>query len=1088
LSISTSLEFLPWDTLLPKHAINRSLPESRRYRRRWTQIVLAEYLRALVEQERRGDAREESHYPALKTLLERTAAQGGRPDVRVTVMPQRTAAGDVDFQVWGERQRWVGSVEAKRPGTDLRPVEESAQVLRYLETFENLLLTNFHEFRIYRSGHLVAKAAVHELPWLPDELADDEGGLTSVPGEVELLGLLERFFDFAVPRPLSAEALALQLARRARLLAREIADLLAAGESPELAGFLTACSEHLIRGLEAPEFADLYAQTVAYGLLAVRFGEGEGFGRRSLTEVPRGNGLLRDLLRYLSLEELRPEVAWIVDDIVELLREAPVRDILLRYFHENRGKDPIHHFYETFLTEYDPRLRRSRGVYYTPPELVSYLVSSVHGLLVEKLGWKDGLADQRVRLLDPAAGTLTFVVAALGTAIGAYRRAHGDAAVPALIREHLLVHAFAFEVMMAPYAMGHLKLHLVLAEAGYPLRDDERIPFYLTNALDRRELVQSSLPGASALSREARAAAEIKGDEPINVVLGNPPYSGHSFNRFPEKEDEVDDWLKIGYSTARGGFNEGYYRVDGRPLGERNPKWLQDDYVKFLRFAQWKIDQAGEGIVAFVTNHSYLDNPTFRGLRRSLLRTFDELYFLDLHGNRKKQEKVPGGGRDENVFEIEQGVAIALLVKKPGLAKRVFHADRYDVRREKLAWLNGHDRATTEWKEIAPRAPAYLFVAGGEAQETTYWRGVPLPAIFPLHSAGIVTARDDFVLDFDRRELVARIGRFRLRAGEVNGRFGGLADTGSFRVEEAYRELRDDDKWFERFHPLLYRPFDGRTIFYADYLVERPRRAVMDHLLAGPNLGLICPKQHKEEPGALVTDRLAGHKAVSAYDINDLFPLYLYPEPGGLETARQANVARGFLAALTSAYGAPPSPEDLLAYVYAVLYSPPYRDRYRDLLRRGFPRISFPANPGLFERMASFGSELIALHLLPPRLPAPPAVRFEGKGSGKVGTTKRASRDYRPEVGSVFVNGEGQYFTGIPSEVWAYRVGGYQVLDRWLASRAGRLLTREEIEAFATAAAAIERTIAVERKLAEVYPEIEESLLALPESCAPPAL
>jgi hypothetical protein len=1044
--------------------------------------MVLDYLRELAEQVGRGDAREESHYPALKALLERVAAAAGRPALRATVMPRRTLAGGVDLQVWGEGGRWVGLVEAKRPGTDLRKVEESAQVRRYLAGCENLLLTNFHEFRLYRGGSLVGKAAVRALPWLPAWLAG-AGGLESVPGEEDLRALLARFFDFAVPRPASAEVLAVQLARRARRLADAIAGLLEAGESPELAAFHAAFTEYLIRDLQAREFADLYAQTVAYGLLAVRFEEVPGFGRRSLAEVPRGNGLLRDLLRYLSLEELRPEVAWIVDDLVELLREAPVRDILRRYFHDNRGKDPVAHFYETFLAEYDPGLRRSRGVYYTPPELVSYVVRSVDGLLVEKLGWSDGLADARLRLLDPAAGTLTFVVEALCTAIRGYRRTHGEAAVPALLRDHLLVHAFAFEVMMAPYAMGHLKLHLVLAEEGLSLGEDERFPFYLTNALDRRELAQSRFPFARVLSREARAAGAIKRDEPVNVVLGNPPYSGHSFNRFPAKEDEVDDWLRTGFATPRGGFSEGYYRVDGGALGERNPKWLQDDYVKFLRFAQWKIEQAGEGIVAFVTNHSYLDNPTFRGLRRSLLATFDELYFLDLHGARKKGDAAPGGGRDENVFDIEQGVAIALLVKRPGLAQRVFRADLYGRRREKLRRLAERDRTTTSWVEISPRAPSYLFVAGGGREEEDYARGVPLPAIFPVHSAGIVTARDDFVLDLDRQKLVARVSRFRFRDGEVNGHVDGLRDTGTFRVDAARRALLADDDWFDHFRSLLYRPFDVRAIFYADYLVERPRRAVMRHLLAGPNLGLICPKQHKEEPGALVTDRLAGHKAVSAYDINDLFPLYLYPKPDSLPgpgtVARRANVAPALLAALAAAHGAAPPPEEVLGYVYAVLYSPPYRRRYRDLLRRGFPRIPFPRRRGLFADLAALGGELIQLHLLPPRLPAPPAVRFEGQGSGVVGTTKRTARDYRPGEGSVVVNAEGQRFEGIAPEVWAYRIGGYQVLDRWLASRAERLLNREEIETFAAAAAAIERTIAIERRLAELYPEVEAELLAL---------
>jgi predicted helicase len=638
-------------------------------------------------------------------------------------------------------------------------------------------------------------------------------------------------------------------------------------------------------------------------------------------------------------------------------------------------------------------------------------------------------------------------------------------------------------VMMAPYAMGHLKLHLALAEEGCPVPEEARFPFYLTNALDRRELSQSRLPFARVLSQEAQAAGAVKRGEPINVIVGNPPYSGRSWNRFPRDEDEVEQWLKSAFTTPRGGRSEGYYRVDGRPLGERNPKWLQDDYVRFLRFAQWKIEQAGHGIVAFVTNHSYLDNPTFRGLRRSLLQTFDELYFLDLHGARKKSETAPGGGRDENVFDIEQGVAITLLVKAPDLQPRVFHADLYGRQQEKRKWLGKHDRATTEWREIAPRAPAYLFVPGGEVEEA-YGRWPALPEVFPVHSAGIVTARDDFLLDFDLQPLMARVSRLRFEAGEVNGWVDGLRDTGSFRVEAARRALLADDDWFARFHTILYRPFDEREIFYADYLVERPRRAVMRHFLAGENLGLICPKQHKEEPGALVTGTLAGHKAVSAYDVNDLFPLYLYPEsdtraiPG--MPVRRANVSPPLAAALAAAHGVAPTPEEILSHVYAVLYSPPYRRRYRDLLRRGFPRIPFPRRRDLFLRMAALGAELIDLHRLPPKLPAASEVRFEGQGSGVVGEAKRTARDYRPAERSVVVNDQRQRFEGIAPEVWAYRIGGYQVLDRWLASRAGRLLTRAEIEGFAAAAAAIERTIEIERRLAELYPEVEAGELVSP--------
>lgn len=1008
--------------------------------------ALLAYLERIWDTERRGEAREESFYPHLLDLFEWYGEHRGRRDLGVTMIPRKTRDCLLDFQV-RRGEAIAGYVEAKRPGTNLEPVAESEQLKRYRAAFPNLLLTNFREFWLCRGDEVVMRA--------------DAGRL--VGGPERLLELLDLFVEHDSPSSASAASLARQLAGRTRILADRIGELLErdAEKASPLAGFYAAFSEHLLAGLTPRGFADLYAQTLAYGLLAARWQTPGAFDRRIAAEsIPAASGILRDVFRYISLADPPAGIGWIVDEIVGLLAAAPVRKMLDRYFHGGWGRDPVLDFYQTFLQCYDPALRKRHGVYYTPPELVSYVVRSVDRLLRTRLGRSRGLATPGVALLDPAAGTLTFLVEAIRCAVESARAEMGEGGVPALLRDHLLQDFHAFELMMAPYAIGHLKMSLILEEMGQPLGQGERFHLYLTNALDMKELVQTNLPGMATLSQESREAGRVKKDQAVLVILGNPPWSGHSANR----GEDLDLLTREAYDAADGRRVEGYYQVDGEPLGERNPKWLQDDYVKFLRFAQRKIDQAGEGIVAFVTNHSYLDNPTFRGLRRSLMGTFDEIHVLDLHGNGKKRERSADGGADASVFDgVFQGAAVAFLVKKPGLPKRVLRADLRGGRPAKLLWLAGNDVETTGWATAEPVAPAFLFAPRDAVLEEEYRQGVPLTEIFPERSVGIVTGRDAFAVDIDPAELRRRIRRLR-EVREAKDFFDPPKDTETWKLAEAMRRARADGDWMARFHPVLYRPFDRRTIFYADYLIERSRGRVMRHMLAGRNLGLIVPRQHKEEPGALVTDAIVAHKAVSAYDINTLFPLYLYPEEGRLDgTARAANLGPG-LDLFSARLGEEPSPELTLQYVYAVLYSPAFRRRYADLLRADFPHIPLPADRGSFLELAGLGAVLIDLHLLRSDRLDRPRVRFEGEGSGKV-----TVREYRPAERRIVVNGEGQRFEGIEPEVWAYRVGGYQVLDNWLAARTGRPLRLGEIEELRRIAAALRETIRVQKRIDEVW-------------------
>ncbi|MFY9824233.1 MAG: type ISP restriction/modification enzyme [Thermoanaerobaculia bacterium] len=993
--------------------------------------VLLLYQERIYDRERRGESREEGFYPDLLDLLEWHAEERGLADLRVTLIPRKTQECLLDFQVW-RGERIAGYVEAKRPGTNLDPVEGSKQLQRYKETFPNLILTNFREFRLYRHGKRVLRAQA-------GALAD---------GPERFLELLDFFADFESPASPSTAVLAERLARRTRILATGIEELLR--RDPEgisnFASFYQAFKEFLVAALTPRDFADLYAQTLAYGLLAARWQATGTFDRQTAARsIPASSGILREVFLNISLGDPHPEIAWIVDEIVAVLAAAPVRPMLERSL-DRRERDPVLDFYQTFLRAYDPRLRKRRGVYYTPQELVSFVVRSVHRLLVTRLGRRDGLADPGVTLLDPAAGTLTFVVEAARCAVEAARAEMGDGSVPALLRDHVLRDFHAFELMMAPYAIGHLKMSLVLEEMGHPLRRGERFPLYLTNALeDTEELRQSSLPFVAALTQESQEAGIVKRQRRITVVFGNPPWSGHSANR--DKKDKKKDkkfrnLIHDPYTSADGRSVAGYGRVGGEPLGERNPKWLQDDYVKFLRLAQRKIDEAGEGIVAFVTNHSYLDNPTFRGLRSSLLASFDEIYLLDLHGNRKKKERAPDASpdtADANVFEdVWQGVAVMFLVKRPGLQKRVLWADLWGNRGDKLRWLAERDVETTPWQGIAPRGPAFLFAPRDAALEDDYRLGISVADLFTERSVGIVTGRDEFAVDTEPEKLKRWIRSLR----EVKE---GVPVLGA-PARALVKAPRDED-WRSRFKPILFRPFDRRTIFYAVYVIERPRRAVMRQMLAGPNLGLVVARQSKEDFGALATDLIIGHKVVSTYDIDTLFPLFLFPEPTLFEP-RVANLAPDVLRLFTDRLGEEPPPEMVFEYVYAVLYSPPYRRRYAELLRTDFPRVPLPRDRGAFLELSGLGSILVDLHLLRSERLRQPAVHFTGEGKGK------------------------ESFEGIGPEVWDYRVGGYRVLDRWLAARAERALRFEEIEEFRRIAAALRETIWVEQRLAEVWGEI----------------
>ncbi|GER92639.1 DNA methyltransferase [hot springs metagenome] len=1058
--------------------------------------MLRAYLKQLFETASQGDAREESFYPCLTDLL-RAYSESGDKKLFITSLPKKTEAGNPDFRIWDGRQNIVGYIEAKPPHQEaLSRIEDTEQLKRYLETFPNLILTNFFEFRLYRNGELIDNVKIAR-PFVMHRL----GTIPPLEREREFFSLLDKFLSFSLPKTYTARALAEELAKRTRFLKeiiyaeiKDIASPLHQFTPSPLHQFYDVFKRYLISDLTEEDFADLYAQTITYGLFAARTRSDNGFNRKlAYDRIPKTIGILRDVFKFISLGDLPHQMEWIIDDISEVLAVTDVARILDEYFHEHKGSDPIVHFYETFLSKYDPETRERRGVYYTPEPVVSYIVRSINELLKSHFGRTAGFASRGVTVLDPAAGTLTFIAESAKVAVEEFSKRYGTGGISKFIKEHILKNFYAFELMMAPYAIGHLKISFLLEELGYKLTDEDRFMLYLTNTLEMEELEQSRLPGMASLSEESHLAGEVKKEKPILVILGNPPYSGHSLN--------IGEWISREIKE--------YYQVDGKPLKEKNPKWLQDDYVKFIRFAQWKIDEAGEGILGFITNHSYLDNPTFRGMRQSLMKTFNQIYLLDLHGNSKKREICPDGSKDENVFDIQQGVAIGIFVKKgKGVnAEKVFHSEIWGLREKKYEWLNNHSLNNTRWKRLRPKSEFYLFIPRDEGLLKRYESYPKITDIFPVSSVGIVTARDNLTIKWTKEEMWKTVLNFSRLDIEIARKAYDLGkDVRDWKVELAQKDLKESGIDREKIIPILYRPFDIRYTYYTGRSRGfhcMPRPEVMRHMMR-ENIGLILAKRYSvgEYNYAFVGDSIMeGHVLSGQLGITYLFPLYLYEYTKKPNTSnpsshsksfkkktphsyymdlqddaqawmlfeeeaeyllKKPNIAEDFLKRLTEQYRKTPTPEEILYYIYAILYSNTYRKRYAEFLRIDFPRIPFIEDYKIFQKFAKYGERLVRLHLMKTEEINSHA-RFEGKGSNKV--EKVAYKDKR-----LYIN-DSQFFDSIEPSLYQYQIGGYRVLEKWLKDRRDRILSLDEIRHYCQIVGIIKETIILQGEIDKKFEE-----------------
>ena len=1048
-----------------------------------TAKAIRDYRREVERTRATGQATEHSYRPAFQALVQELGGAG----VRALNEPSHVECGAPDFIV-ERRGVPIGHIECKDIGADLNRAECGKQLKRYRAALPNLILTDYLKFRWYADGELRETAQLGRFDRRGAIVANREGF-----GQVT--ELFQAFLSADTPSIGQPRELAARMAAKARLL-RDSVERILREEDPSgpLCDLLTAYRNVLIARLSADQFADLQAQTAAYGLFAARclHDSRDGpFTRRSavFTEtIP----FLREVFGRIAGPGVDPRLTWIVDDLARLLDRADMAEILADFGRRTRREDPVVHFYEDFLAAYDPDLREVRGVYYTPEPVVSYIVRSVDRILRESFGLGDGLADTetiiergpegqpkaspRVLILDPAAGTGTFLRETVATIRATIEGQGLGGAWPDYVRDHLLPRLFGFELLMAPYAICHLKLALEIGgtDANFKMPDGQRLGVFLTNTLEEAHERTAGALFAHEIAREATGADAVKRERPVMVVLGNPPYSGHSANK--------GAWIAALLRGKDGAAGTGsYFEVDGEPLGERNPKWLNDDYVKFIRFAQWRIERTGEGVLGFITNHSYLDNPTFRGMRQSLMEAFDEIYLLDLHGNAKKRERSPDGGRDENVFDIQQGVAIGLFIKRAdgddGLA-RVFHADLWGEREAgpdggKYGWLAAHDVATTEWAELAPKPPLYLFVPRDEALSTEYEAGVKLTEVFPVNSVGIVTARDKLAIQWTaddmRRVVEDLISRDIENARNV---FSLGEDSNDWKIADAQRDVRDHPNADRHIVPILYRPFDKRFTWYtgrAGGFICRPRPDVMRHMLSGPNSGL-CVGRAGQVIGSNEWDVAFISDSSSDLNLfrrggNCLFPLYAYAADCFGKT-REANIDPGFVEAVGAALGlafrsdgagdlvSTFGPEDVFRYIYAVLHSLEYRRRYADFLKSDFPRVPLTGDRALFAELIGLGRRLVALHLMEDEGEDTPT--FPVAGANRVDKVRYAPPGGDP-AGRVWINDD-QYFDGVSPDTWAFAIGGYRPAEKWLKDRKGRLLSFDDIAHYRRVCAALAET------------------------------
>ena len=1026
---------------------------------------LKEYFSTVNQKYRAGNATEHTYRGALEQLMQTLL-----PKLRIVNEPKREKCGAPDYIASRKDGMPVFYIEAKDIGdNDLdgrNPHGHKEQFTRYKQALDYIIFTDYLDFHLYEHGEFIDSVRIAEVKG--DRI------VAIKENEEKFLNLIEHVGNNAIQRITSATRLAKLMAGKARLLENIIEQAMNddtdSYANKNLHGQYQAFKDVLIQELKPSDFADIYAQTIAYGMFAARLHDDtpEDFSREEAAKlIPKTNPFLRQIFNNLAGNDLDERIAWVVDDLVTVFQATDLKKIMASYVRDKLHHDPMIHFYEDFLAEYNPKLRKSKGVWYTPQPVVGFIVRAVDEILQKEFNLPEGLADysmiekdvaveqshdgrttdgmkhamkrfHRVQILDPATGTGTFLAEVVNQIYDHYRDQQGI--WQQYVEQHLLPRLHGFEILMASYAVAHLKLDMLLGETGYHHNSDKRLQVYLTNSLEESNNEPRTL-FAQWLSLEATEANVIKRDCPVMVVVGNPPYSGESQNKGKWIMSLMEDYKKEPGSKT--------------PLNERNPKWLNDDYVKFIRLAQHYIEKKGEGIIGFINPHGYLDNPTFRGMRWSLLKTFDIIYTIDLHGNSKKKETCPDGSKDENVFDIMQGVSINLFVKTGKKGKeeigKVYHKDLYGLRQQKYDFLDGATLENVGYEEMKPMAPMYFFVPKNFDLQEEYDKGFKVDELFNVSSVSVVTAKDAILVDMNENNLFAKV---KLEYGSA------------------------DSSLIKRYN---YRPFDDRFVYYDVQKIERPRETTMRQMVH-QNIALLTCRQlagnewkHVSVADGIVDDcRVSSKTKERGY----VFPLYVYKENMGKEecivnfnTEMYEKIAKGLnyyacaesnvLIDPISDYNGVLYPQALFDYIYAVLHSPSYRERYKEFLKIDFPRIPYPTDWEKFRDLAELGEELRLLHLMED-MPSKTGITFPVAGSLQVDC-------YRWQDNRVYINAE-QYFDGVPESAWNFFIGGYQPAQKWLKDRKGMTLSFEDVKHY-------ERIIYVLQQTKRIMQEIDNIIL-----------
>ena len=1020
-------------------------------------MTIDQYISNINTRYKLGNATEHTFRGDLQQLLESLL-----PNISATNEPKRQSCGAPDY-ILTKKDIPVGFIEAKDIGDkDLEGAKKNGnkeQFDRYKSSLNNIIFTDYLDFHLYRDGQFVSRIAIGEIT--PKGIKPLTENFSSFEN------LIREFCTNTGQTIKSSKRLAEMMAGKARLLSEVIEKALTSDEvnheNSTLQDQMRAFKEILIHDITPKGFADVYAQTITYGMFAARLHDPTlpTFSRQEAFElIPKSNPFLKKLFGYIAGLELDERIKWIVDDLVQIFLACNVEDMLKSYGKATKMEDPIIHFYEDFLSEYDPKLRKARGVWYTPQPVVNFIVRAVDDILKTEFDLPQGLADtsktkikvdvqgkqveqevHKVQILDPATGTGTFLAEVVKHI---HKRFEGQQGIWSnYVETHLLPRLNGFELLMASYAMAHLKLDLLLKETGFKPSSNQRFRVYLTNSLEESHPDTGTL-FANWLSTEANEANQIKRDTPVMCVIGNPPYSGESANK--------GEWimkLMEDYKLEPGGKER---------LKEQTSKWINDDYVKFLRYGQHFIEKNGSGVLAFINPHGFLDNPTFRGMRWNLLKTYDKIYTLDLHGNSKKKETAPDGNVDVNVFDIMQGVSINLFVKtgkkKSNELGKVFHFDLFGKREYKYDFLIENSVNSIQFKELPNVPPNYFFVDKDFDEQNKFDKGFSINKLFIVNGVGVTTAHDDFVLNIDKDKLLKSYQEFQTteRNSDLLHKKFNVKKKEGWDILQGYDNIKNQDlhKYIKE---ISYRPFDNRYIFYEDKLVWRTVRKVMTNFISRENVGLVIPKINKEDNCFFISNKMIAHKLCSAYDSNSVFPLYVYHEKNGQQTIGQTtertpNLNSEIVKEIAEKLGLTYTnekettkdtfaPIDILDYIYAVLHSPTYREKYKEFLKTDFPRVPYPKDKDTFWQLVKLGGEIRQIHLLESPTVEKYITQYPEDGNNIV--TKPKYQD-----GKVYIN-DTQHFANVPLVAWEFYIGGYQPAQKWLKDRKDRTLDFDDI-------------------------------------------